>query len=213
MAKQPTFLPARSKVRIFFVDADLAAGDMHELTAALTSAVRPTHQIVKSGSRTPAALTPPTEIDDNEPADNGEVLENGSEDLEVVGGQTESQKTPAKPRKYRSPKVVNELDMKAGGKAFEDFAAEKGNPSEHNSRFLVAAYWLAELGGVPAPSVDHIYTCYKSVGWTFDVADPGKPFRALKAAGWGETKGGKFTINHLGKSRVEKMTRSDGPQQ
>jgi hypothetical protein len=107
-------------------------------------------------------------------------------------------------------KVVNDLEMTSGGKPFAEFAVEKANPSGHTTRFLVAAYWLAHYAKIPTSSVDHIYTCYKSAGWTFDVVDPGQPFRKLKATGMGDVQDGQFTINHLGVSRVEKMAKSAG---
>src|SRR5438128_2329791 len=56
MAKPNPSPSNRSKVRIFFVDADLAPGDMHELTSALTTAIRPTHVLTRVGA-TPR-LTP-----------------------------------------------------------------------------------------------------------------------------------------------------------
>jgi hypothetical protein len=95
--------------------------------------------------------------------------------------------------------------MNAGGKSFESFAAEKGQPTDHTVRYLVAAAWLSEYAKIQTISVDHIFTCYKSAGWTFDVGDPGSPFRYLKRGGFGDTKTGKFTINHLGIAKVEKM--------
>ena len=130
---------------------------------------------------------------------------------EIDGGsdadatETTGSQVPSKPRKYRSPKAVIDLDMNSGGKRFEDFAKEKGSPSEHTVRYLIAAAWLAQYPKIPTVSVDHVFTCYKSAGWMFDVTDPGFPFRRLKRDGMGDTKSGKFTINHLGISRVEKM--------
>lgn len=203
MAKNPP-PSGRSKVRIFFVDADLAPGNMQELTSALTSAIRPTHMIQRMAAPRLASGS----TDGN--TDGG--LEIAEEvDFQDVNGEPEDEESSAesrgssKPRKYRSPKPVTDLDMNAGGKAFADFAREKGSPSEHAMRYLVAAAWLAEYANITTVSVDHVYTCYKSAGWTFDVSDPGSPFRYLKKEGLGDTKRGKFTINHLGSSKVEKM--------
>jgi hypothetical protein len=203
MAKNPP-PSGRSKVRIFFVDADLAPGDMHELTSALTSAIRPTHMIQRMAPPRLASETSDRnangDLEIAEDADVEDVNEEpGDEHVSAEG------RGPSKPRKYRSPKPVTDLDMNAGGKSFDAFAREKGSPSEHAMRYLVAAAWLAEYAKITTVSVDHVYTCYKSAGWTFDVSDPGFPFRYLKKEGLGDTKGGKFTINHLGSSKVEKM--------
>src|SRR5438094_1598270 len=50
MPKQNPSPPTRSKVRIFYVDADLAQGDMQELTIAITSAIRPTHVLARAST-------------------------------------------------------------------------------------------------------------------------------------------------------------------
>jgi len=204
MAKNPV-VTGRSKVRIFFVDADLASGDMQELTAALSSAIRPTHLI----QRLPASRQTAGDGNGTAPV---EVIEDAyfaEEDVPEGEEASVEPRAASKPRKYRSPKPVADLDMNAGGKSFEAFVKEKGSPAEHSMRYLMAAAWLAEHAKISTVSVDHVYTCYKSAGWTFDVSDPGFPFRYLKKEGLGDTKGGKFTINHLGNSRVEKMKGTD----
>lgn len=200
MAKQPQII-GRSKIRLLFMDADLASGDIQELTNALTSAIRPTHLISRqiAPSRLIEASDPAAaDQSDTSASETGFAVEQEEEIVDVPKG-------PSKPRKYRSPKVVNDLDMKAGGNSFSNFASEKGNPSETTTRYLIAAYWLAEFASLSTATVDHIYTCYKSAGWTFDVVDPGLPFRYFKRQGFGDTNAGQFTINHIGKGRVEKL--------
>lgn len=204
MAKNNPQPSARSKIRVFFVDADLAPGDMQELTNALTSAIRPTHVV----SRVPASnrlAAGPNGSEVGTVTDDVEVEELDERDLAEDDEPSNVAKGPSKPRKYRSPKVVIDLDMSAGGKPFKQLAAEKGNPTEHVTRYLIAAYWLAEFSKLPTISVDHVYTCYKSAGWTLNVTDPSFAFRSLKKEGLGDTKNGKFTMNHLGRARVEEM--------
>ncbi len=193
---------SRSRVRMFFVDADLAPGDMDKLTTALSSAIRPTHMIQR--------IAPPARLsgDNGDGASGLEAVDDAG--IDVVDSLAEDdgeeeERGPAKPRKYRSPKPVTDLNMSAGGKPFEEYAREKGNPPAHQARYLVAAQWLSEYAQLPTVSVDHIYTCYKAADWTFDVSDPGFPFRQLKKDGFGDTKRGKFTINHLGAAKVKKM--------
>ena len=41
------------------------------------------------------------------------------------------------------------------------------------------------------------------------MQDPGAAFRYFKKEGLGDAKGGKFTIGHLGRARVEKMKPTD----
>jgi hypothetical protein len=199
MAKNTNPNPGRSKIRLVFVDADLANGEIQELTNALSQAFKPVPVIIKGSTATKAlprgsdlsgVFEPDEEPEDDDPFD--EVTE------------LDTDVKPTKPRKYRSPKVV-EIDMAAGGKPFREFALEKGNPTEHASRYLLASYWLSEHGGIQPVSVDHVYTCYKSAGWTFNVTDPAFPFRHLKKEGQGDVKRAQFTINHIGKARVEEM--------
>lgn len=190
----------RSKVRIFFVDADLAPGDLQELTTALTSAIRPTHVISRNG--TVPRLSSSTVADGAVSLADVEELESDFvDDTPVVEEITE--RAPAKKRNYRKPVPVA-IDMKAGGKPFPDFAVEKG-PSDYRSRYLVAASWLHDYPKITAITADHVFTCYKSAGWTFDIKDPALPLRKLKSEGLGTTKDGNFSINHLGLAQVETM--------
>jgi hypothetical protein len=201
MAKPNPPGPVRSKVKILFVDADLAPGDLEKLTNTLTSAMRPTHLLQKAPPRL-SAVSANGDGDDPAVADAGEVVESEAED--EAPAETHQPK-PARPRKYKSPKVID-LDMKAGGKAFVDFANEKA-PESHTDRYLVAAYWLEAYAKIVPVTADHVFTCYKSAGWVFDPSDPNFPFRELsgKRRREGETKDGNFTINHIGRANVEKM--------
>lgn len=194
----------RSKVRIFFVDADLAPGDMEELTHALTSAIRPTHVLTRVGQTQRLA---PARADaggdgahDAEPA-----LEEADLTVEPER-EAPTPKGPARARSYRKPQPVD-LDMNAGGKAFEEFAKEKA-PTSHRGKYLVAAAWLHDYAKVETITADHVFTCYKAAGWTFDVSDPTVTFRQLKMEGLGGLKRGNFSINHLGLAEVQKMPKS-----
>lgn len=192
----------RSRIRAFFIDADLAPGDMQELTAALTNAMRPTHVISRTTNtarlgRGGDGSDAVEGIDDVE-VQEADVVDDGADEPGVVAS-----KPAGKPRKYRSPKLV-EMNMDGDGTPFAAFAAAKGNPDDHQTRFLIAAYWLAQHAGVATASVDHVYTCYQAADWRFDIQDPAFPFRRLGKK-YGETKDAKFTIGHIGRSAVEKM--------
>lgn len=191
----------RSKIRFFFVEADLAPGEMHQLTTALSNAIRPAH--VRKTELLAADLAATKLGAEQDTEDEVEVPVSASEPAEEA--EATETRSPRGPRKYRSPKPVNDLDMEAGGKPFEKFAVEKGSPEDHVARYLVAAAWLDEYAKVTPATVDHIFTCYKSAGWTYDPKDPGFPFRNLKKQGLGDTTKGAFTINHLGRAEVKKM--------
>jgi hypothetical protein len=201
MAKQNTQPHGRSRLRIFYVEGDLAPGELQQITQAFANATRPAQIIAR-----PAPVQQLGNMDDQPES---------QEDLEVMNAaefEAATASTPkvAKVRKFRSPKVVDDLNMDAAGKPFSEFVADYGSPSETLPRYLLCSYWLDAFAKVPEATADHIYTCYLSVPWTFEVPDPGQPFRSLKANGAGDTKKGAFVINHIGKARVEKMKAKTG---
>ena len=188
----------RSKVRVFFVEADLGPGDMQELTLALTTAIRP----YGTSPRAAQGKLPSAPLRTGAPSENEAETDLAELEFEEAVA-TPSSKTAAKARNYRKPVPV-ELNMKAGGVAFEEFAKKKA-PSAHRGKYLVAAAWLHDYAKETAITADHIFTCYKAAGWTFDVQDPTATFRQLKSDGVGGLKRGTFSINHLGLAEVEKM--------
>ena len=202
MPKQNSSPPTRSKVRIFYVDADLAQGDMQELTIGITSAIRPTHVLARAS--TPSRIAPTlTDGGGNGSSDHTELVE-ASEIIEEPVNEAPPTPKAATRRTYKKPQPV-ELNMKAGDKAWAEFAQEKG-PTSHRDKYLVAAVWLQEYAKVQAITADHVFTCYKAADWTFDVSDPAVTLRALKAEGLlVPASRGKFTVNHLGIAEVEKM--------
>ena len=208
MPKQPVHSSGRSKIRLLYVDADLVPGEIQDLTKALADALRPTHLISRVAIQ-------PRLSEQNDVPQSGETVDeqDTAADIGTPSESTDNRNNPSKPpqpRKYRSPNIVNDLDMTGKGKlSFETFASQKGDPAEHTKRYLVASYWLAECAGISPVSVDHIYTCYKSAQWTFDIVDPVLPFRRLKTSGFGDIKNSQFTINHIGRGRVEKLKGSE----
>jgi hypothetical protein len=200
MTKQTTSPASRSKVRIFYVDADLAPGDLSELTNTLTTAIRPTHALSRTGQL--QRLTPGTPDGDGNGA--GDTPVYLDERAEVIEEPVDETTTPKARRNYRKPQPVD-MDMTAGGKKpFEQYAVEKG-PTAHRGKYLVTAAWLHDFANLQAITADHVFTCYKAADWTFDVTDPTVTFRQLKKEGLGTLKRGTFSINHLGLAEVKKM--------
>jgi hypothetical protein len=197
--------PERSRVRIVFIEGDLAPGDLKEITQALTNAVRPT-------PAAPRVFSPPRIASPSLAADTAELSEEVAEQVFDDDEDRESSSTnpqtkrPSKPRKYRSPEAVD-LDFKSGSIPWAQFASQKG-PESHRARYLVACAWLAEHAGIKTATANHVFTCYKGAGWTFDIQDPTVTFRQLKGEQLGVVSKGSFTINHLGIAEVEKLKAS-----
>jgi hypothetical protein len=196
----------RSKVKLLFVEGDLAPGEIQILATAFMAAARP----AALPARAPARLSAPSS--DGTGAHASEVEREVAIDVETetnveaedeVGSAALGPKASSGPRNYRKPKPVN-IDMGAATKSWAEFSKAKA-PDSHRSRYLVAAAWLHDYAGIPAVTVDHVYTLYKLAGWTFDVSDPGAFLRQLKSGGSGSMAKGTFSINHIGLAEVEKL--------
>jgi len=93
---------------------------------------------------------------------------------------------------------------------FEKFVKEKGNPSAHIKRYLLIAYWFKTFRNLDAITPNHVFTCYKKVGWTTQARDFAQPLRDLARNGSnGDMKEGAFVINHIGEGIVDKMAANE----
>ena len=88
--------------------------------------------------------------------------------------------------------------------SFEAFANEKGQTAD-TKRYLMIAGWCHDHAAIPEITADHVWTCYRAMGWTLDAKNPKQPFADIQRQGWGEYKKGKFEINHIGIGVVAKM--------
>jgi hypothetical protein len=119
----------------------------------------------------------------------------------------ESQSRPASSRSAgtpRTPKVLD-LDLKKGPVTLEEFCKKK-NPTGDNQKYLAIAHWLKENLNIIEVSMDHVHTCYRTMGW-HTPKDASGPLRAMKRSGWFQ-KGkevGTYSINHVGDNEVSKM--------
>jgi len=207
MPKQNQMSNERSKVRILFVEGDFAAGDLHELTQTLTNAIKPAPSFLRGAlSVRPAASAVIAPADTNGAMNTAEAeVESLDEDLgaDMHAETGRAAKGTAKPRNYRKPQPID-MDMASNGKPFKEFAAAKG-ATTHRAKYLVAAAWLHDFAKIETITADHVFTCYKTAGWNFDVTDPTVTFRQLKKEGLGVLKHGKFSVNHLGLAEVVDM--------
>jgi hypothetical protein len=74
--------------------------------------------------------------------------------------------TPIRARRSGgSPSVIRDLDLAPKGKAsLKDFVASKEPKSNHDYN-AVSVYYLAEVLGLPAVTLSHVFTCYKDMRW------------------------------------------------
>lgn len=200
MAKQSISRGGTSRIRFIMLDAEIPDGDLSQITSAIQNALKPTtivHQRI-NGQATPAALIA-------NGADPAEASDEQVLDLEDEAVGQELPKTPrsSKPRKPTTPDVLD-LDL-VSDPPLADFA--KVHPSNNEiERNLVVAAWFNEQRDTPTVTVAHIYTAYRSLGWSVGFEDFAWPLRSLKKDKYMSSPNrGEYTINHLGLDRVRKM--------
>lgn len=193
MAKQAQ-KTGTSRIRFVMFDAEIADGEIGPITQAIQNALKgPAQpQVVRLPAHKPAELSGEAqEVESLEPED---AVEEAAEARPA---------RPAAPRKPAPTPNVVELDMDSP-MSLTDFAQGKDAKSNHK-RFLIAAAWLKEHRNVDAVTADHIYTCYRKMGWPTNIADFAQPLRELKTRKFFTTpERGMYAINHIGLDAVKK---------
>lgn len=187
-----------SKIRFIMVEAEIADGDIGQITQAIQNALR-----------TSAPATAPQRLSgqslkavarDNEADDEEEFVEADVVEVDV---------TP-KPQRQRATKTakpapdVLELDM-TSGTSLATFV-EGTNPKSHAKRFLMIAAWFKEHRETPAITAAHVYTGYRTLKWPVGIPDFSQPLRDLKSDQYMTTpEKANYAINHLGIAEVDKL--------
>jgi hypothetical protein len=186
-----------SRIRFIMVDAEIADDQIQSVTQAITSALRG-----------PAGSSPVKRIAalpaNNGHAESGEadLVEDAEDELDAVDAAptTSRQKAPRKAPK--APDIV-QIEMNEP-LSFADFAASKKNDSVHK-KYMIAAAWLHDHRNTPIVTDGHIYTCFRSIGWSTSITDFGQPLRELKSRKFFTTpERGQYAINHIGLDYVNK---------
>jgi hypothetical protein len=118
--------------------------------------------------------------------------------------QTRSKGKSGAPRQLRTPQPLD-LDLTSGDIPFKAFMEQK-KPAGDTKRYLAIAQWLKTYLNIDEITMDHVYTCYRSMGWNVP-ADAGVPLRNAKSNGWMKKGAGKgtYAINHIGEGVVNDM--------
>jgi hypothetical protein len=190
-----------SRIKLIVLDAEVADDQIHTLTQALTNALR-------GPSPAPAIkrLPPAPQLNGHagaEETDEPDLFDNIEEEdaVEAVA--------PKKPRSSgprKAPKAPDIVPIEMNEPlSFADFAAGKKNDSLHK-KYLIAAAWLHEHRNTPIVTDGHIYTCFRSIGWSTAHNDFGQPLRELKTRKFFTTPSrGNYEINHIGLDYVKKL--------
>lgn len=199
MAKQPTAKSGTSRIRFIMIDAEIPDGDLSQITTAIHNALKPTTTIIQRLA--PQNSSPAQELE-------FETGEDEGGEFEVIEPRV-AVKAPrvSKPRKPTTPDVLD-LDM-TSDLSLEAYAHEH-SPSGEPERYLVIAAWFKEHRDTPNVTTSHIYTGYRSVGWSVAIEDFGWPLRQLKKDKYmSSSTRGEYAINHLGIARVNKLGKGE----
>lgn len=200
----------RSKIRLFVVDADLAPGELHELTSALTNAFRPVQVISRNAPARLSAGSNGGSIDEFDVedlvVDDAVEDESGRDELEAPAA-SKSTKTRSQPR---SPDVID-LDLNSDV-SFVDFVAAHPAASVAD-KFLVVATWFKRHRNIDAIGIDHVYTCFlhPKLNWPTKMSDFDAPFRQhKKRKRMSRKSAGLYEINHIGMGEVDELSTGAG---
>lgn len=187
-----------SRVRFVMFDAEVAEGEIGQITQAIQNALRGPVQITTRRLPPPAALKAREANGHAEDAAAEFEVEDDVVDVEVTQG------TPARPRAPRKPAPkpsIIQLDI-----ASDPPLSSLADPKSNHKRYLKLAAWLHDHRSIEAVTADHIYTCYRHLGWPTDILDFAQPLRELKYKQYFTTpERGKYAINQLGLAKAAEV--------
>jgi hypothetical protein len=192
----------RVKLRVIEFELDGSDSTLQESIKGILSAIN-----TRSNNTTaPAALTTKNIPDSREPEADSD---NGIDGADFDSVTPEAETTTVREKKQRSFKTPQILDIETqnGAMPLKTFCEEKKATTGTDARkYLVIAAWLKEYRNLPDVGADHIYTCYRAMGW-HPPKDVSLPFRNMKSQnGWfgsGQERG-TYAINHVGLAQVDK---------
>ncbi|HZO94771.1 MAG TPA: hypothetical protein VFB22_13590 [Candidatus Baltobacteraceae bacterium] len=114
---------------------------------------------------------------------------------------------PAVKRKIRTLKLIEDISFDGKTKSLQDYMDQYNFEDKTLRKYLGIAGWFKEQGPVEDITVDHVYTAYRSLGWTDLPDNPAQPLsdaanqRSMKWLSAGE-KSGSYHINHVGEKKL-----------
>lgn len=196
---------SKMTVMIFQLEGsdDTLQEGLRKISEAAEKIIRPTSRVA------PAILGPSDVVshriadEDNGAPESGDDL---SEEDTDEGDETETAEVRRQRRVERTPNVVS-LDQTKAKIQLTDYCTQKAAGETAYRRFMVLALWLKEQMGIADFSADHIYTCYKLIGWNDFPAHPMGMIRRITHDRYFEKGAGKglYAINHVGETEVNRV--------
>lgn len=170
MARSSQPKSGASRVRFIMLEADIQDGDLAQITQAIQNALRP-------------AAPPVTRLIQATPLANGDAADLAVDDYveEFPADEDVRVERPARNRKSRvarTPTVLDDIDVDSSP-GLKEFIAQFDLKSGVD-KYLVIALWFRDARGVQTITVDHIYTCFRLLGWSTASADFSKTLRNLR---------------------------------
>jgi hypothetical protein len=176
-------------------DAEVAEGEIGQITQAIQNALRGSVQVTTRRLSPPAALKTP---ETNGHAEEPEAEFEQEDDIVDVDVTPANPARPRAPRKPAPKPSVIEFDITS-----DPPLSSLVDPKSNHKRYLKLAAWLHDHRGIEAVTADHIFTCYRHLGWPTDIPDFAQPLRVLKHKQYFTTpERGKYAINQLGLAKA-----------
>lgn len=198
MAKNSVKATGTSRIKFIMLDAEIADDQIQSVTQAIANALRP------ATPPAPKKLAPAAPQLNGH---NGATEEHDEPDLfdQANEAETTVDVTPAAPKRKTprraapKPQVINDIDTTT-----EPALSSLIDPKSNHKRYLMIAAWFHDHRNLPVITADHVYTCYRHLGWPTDILDFAQPLRELKHKQYFTTpERGKYEINQLGLQRAK----------
>lgn len=196
------------KIQFVFVNVE---GDQETLQETLRTVGSALQRGMNPTPRTLVAVPVPQQaIGDGQVNGNGNAahqvyeVSDGEAETDGVGEQGVQGAAPQKPKRktrYTTPNVLD-LDLNAEDVSLKEYLQQKGvgADTQDSRKYLVIAAWFKEHGKLDTITQDHIYTCFRFMGW-HTPKDVAAPLRGMKNQNSWFDKGkepGSYKINHIG---------------
>jgi hypothetical protein len=175
------------------MEAEIAdGGDLTHFAQAMQNALRgPTPVLVKRIATPPAATNGIAEH--TEP----DLFDAPTEEVEATDVMPMAPKVKTQRKAAPKPNIIP-LDINT-----EPSLSSLVDPDSNHGRYLAIARWLHDHRNTPVITQDHVWTCYRHLGWPTDILDFAQPLRELKHKQYFTTpERGNYAINQLGLAKA-----------
>ena len=181
-------------------DNETLQENIRSIVQTVSRALTPQTRVVYA----PAQLSGGNGTTGEQPQATADFVEAVDDDLELSTPAKPKSKSGSRPQP-RTPELLDDLDLTSATVPLKAFMEQK-HPAGDTKKYLAIAYWLKTYLNVNEITMDHVYTCYRSLGWNVPN-DAGVALRNAKSNAWMKkgTGKGSYAINHVGEGVVNDM--------